>query len=351
MPQANAGERLATVLFYGAVLLLAYLVFRIFAPFLVPLGWAGVLVVCFYPWHERLEQRFGRTPAAAMSTAGVTLILIVPTLVLLTLAIRQGWGAALSIQHGIAEGHLPWINHAWAWIVRRAPGETPGDLATLVQQNAERVAGFLAAQAGTLLKNTVVFWFELFVTLFALFYLFRDAHAIMAWTRRVLPFQEAHRDRMIGDARDLIFASVTTSLIVAAVQGALGGIAFAAVGLRAAVFWSLMMAFFSLLPVIGSWGIWVPAAIWLMATGHWGRGLVLVAICAVVVGAVDNFLRPILISGRARLSGLLVFISVLGGVSVFGMLGVILGPIIVATAAGILDAYSRSDLRSRAPAH
>ena len=343
MSQSTAGERLSTVLFYGVLFLLAYLVFRIFQPFLVPLGWAGVLVVVFYPWHARLENRWGRTPAAAASTLGVTLILIVPTLVLMVLFAREAVDAARGVQHAVSEGQYPLVHRAWEWISQRALGADATDLPTLVRQYAERIAGLLAGKLGTVLRNVVVFLFDLFVVLFALFFLFRDAGQIVTMMRRLLPFGEAHREQMLAEARDLIYASVTTSLIIAAVQGLLGGIAFALVGLGAPIFWGVIMAFFSLLPVVGAWLIWVPAAIWLLASGHSGRALVLAAICAGVVGTVDNFLRPILISGRARLSGLLVFISVLGGISVFGMLGLVLGPIIVATVAGILDVYLRTE--------
>jgi predicted PurR-regulated permease PerM len=345
MVEAASGGRLGTVLFYGVVLLLAYLVFRIFEPFLVPLGWACVLVVVFHPWHARLEKRWGRASAAAVSTLGVTLILIVPTLLLMTLFVRDGVEAARSLQRAVAGGQYPSINRAWEWVVQRAPGGGPEDLSTLVRQSGERMAQFLATELGTLLRNAAAFLFELFVTLFALFYLFRDAGSILAGIRRVLPFEEPHREKMIAEARDLIFASVTTSLIIAAVQGLLGGTAFALVHLRAPVFWGVVIAFFSLLPVVGAWPVWLPATIWLFATGHPGRGLVVVALCAGVGTTVDNFLRPLLIGGRARLSGLLVFISVLGGISVFGMLGVVLGPIVVATVAGILDVYT---LRERA---
>lgn len=347
MPQPREGERLATVLFYGLVLLLAYLVYRVFEPFLVPLGWAIVLVVFFYPLHAKLEKRWGPTRAATASMLAVTLILIVPVLLLMTLFARQGLEAARSIEHQIATGQFPWMGRAWEWVghfIQRGTSGAAGaptDLPTLVRQSAERVAGFLAGQLGTLLRNAAMFLFKLFVTLFALFYLFRDADAIVAGIRRVLPLEEAHREQMLSEARDLIFASVTTSLIIAAVQGLLGGVGFAVVRLGSPVFWGVMMAFFSLLPVVGSAVIWVPAVIGLAATGHWGRSIVLTAICAGVSGTVDNFLRPILLSGRARLSGLLVFISVLGGVGVFGMLGIVLGPIVVATAAGILDAYTR----------
>jgi len=343
MPEATPGERLTNVLFYGVVLLLAYLVFRVFEPFLVPLGWAGVLVVIFYPWHRRLEKRWGRTPAAALSTLGVTLILIVPTLLLMTLFVRQGLEAARGLQHAMAGGQYPWLNRAWEWIQQRTPGGGPADLPTLVRQTAERAAEFLAAEAGAVLRNVIVFLFDLFVTLFALFYFFRDAGGMLAGMRRLLPFEEAHREQMIVEARDLIYASVTTSLIIAAVQGLICGTAFAVVGLGAPVFWGAVMGFLSLLPVIGAWPVWVPATIWLLFGGHLGRAFVLVAICAAVGGTVDNFLRPLLISGRAHLSGLLVFISVLGGISVFGMLGIVLGPIVVATTAGILDVHLRSE--------
>lgn len=350
MREPVAGERLATALFYGIVLLLAYLVFLVFEPFLLPLGWAIVLVVVFYPWHAGLERRWGRTHAAVASTLVVTLILIVPALLLMALFVREGVEAARSIQRAVAAGQVPGINRAWEWmgqwIHAHAPGaagSSPTDLASWVRKNAEGVAGFLVSQSGELLKNVAVFVFRLFVTLFALFYLFRDAGVIVAGVRRVLPFEEAHRDQMIAGAHNLIFASVTTSLIIAAVQGLLGGMAFAIVGLSTPLFWGVAMAFFALLPVVGAGAIWVPAAVWLLATGHWGRAAVLTGICAGVVHTVDNFLRPVLLSGRAGLSGLLVFISVLGGISVFGMLGIVLGPIVVATAISILNVYTRRE--------
>jgi len=334
-------ERLAVMFFYAMLLLLAYLVFRVFQPFLVPLGWAAVLVVVFYPWHMHLEARLGPTRAAAVSTVAVTLILIVPTLVLMTAFVREGIEAARRIQEAVTQGELPWIPRAWAWVQQRLPGEGLSDLPTMAREGAQRVAAFLAGSLGAVLRNVLVFLFDLFVVLFAMFYLFRDAGSIVRGVRKVLPFEDEHREMLIGQARDLIFASVTSSLIVGALQGFLGGVIFAALGLAAPVFWGVVMAFFSLLPLIGAWVIWIPAAGWLMANGEMARGVILIALGAGVIGTVDNFVRPMLISGRARLSGLVVFISVLGGIGVFGMLGVVLGPIVVATAASVLDVYTK----------
>ena len=111
------------------------------------------------------------------------------------------------------------------------------------------------------------------------------------------------------------------------------------VGLGSPIFWGVIMAFLSLLPVVGAWPVWIPATIWLFSTGHSGRALILIAICGGVGSTVDNILRPVLLGGRSSLNGLLVFISVVGGIAVFGILGVVLGPIVVATAVGVLDVY------------
>jgi predicted PurR-regulated permease PerM len=175
--------------------------------------------------------------------------------------------------------------------------------------------------------------------IFAMFYFFRDAGKILGAVRSILPFDAQHQEAMIIQVRDLISASVITSLVVAAIQGALGGLGFALLGLPAPVFWGVLMAFFSLIPVVGSGLIFVPASLWLGFSGHWGRAILLLAICAGVSTVLDNVLRPLLLGGRTELSGLVIFISVVGGVSLFGMLGLVLGPILIAIAAGVLSVY------------
>jgi predicted PurR-regulated permease PerM len=145
---------------------------------------------------------------------------------------------------------------------------------------------------------------------------------------------------MIAEAGELIHASVSAGFIVATVQGLLGGITLALLGFAAPVFWGVIMAFFSLLP-IGAGIVWTPAAVWLLLTGNVAKGVTLIIIGVAVIGLVDNFLRPALLSGRTQLNGLLVFVSLLGGLSAFGFLGLVLGPVIMATAIGMLDAYTK----------
>lgn len=337
----DTSEKFGNLVFYGFILLLVYLVYRIFSPFLVPLGWASVFVVLFYSWNKRLEPRLGRTGSAAVSTAGVTLILIVPVLLLMLVFVREGIDATSRIQLDSVQHQFGWLSRAWAWLMARAPSTENLDIPALLRQGASRLGEFLAGELGAVLRNIVIFLFQLFVTLFALFYFFRDGDALLDRIRRLLPFEPRQRERMLERTHELIFATVITSLVIASAQGLICGGAFALVGLPSALFWGIVMAFLALLPVVGAWPVWVPAVLWLFSTGHPVRAFVLLGICAGLGSTIDNFLRPILLGGRARLNGLLVFIGVLGGIVVFGVLGVVLGPIVVATAVGILEGYSR----------
>lgn len=336
----TASDRITTVLSYGVILLLFYLVFRIYEPFLAALGWGAVLTIFFYPMQERLARRFSPTQASLLSTLAVTFLLIVPVIFVAALFVREALALSRGVEHSFFDERAPLLTHAWQWITRHVPGIDPNaDWRTMLQQAIQSKAGLLAQQLGAVLSNIARFAFNLFVMLFALFYFFRNAGAIMAGVRSLLPFEPDQREKIITDARNLISASVTTSLIIAAIQGIFGGLGFTIVRLPQPLFWGVVMAFFSLVPVVGSALIFVPAALWLGFTGHWGRAILLLAICAGMSTAVDNVVRPLLIGGRSELSALVVFISVLGGVSQFGMLGLVLGPILVATAAGMLGVY------------
>jgi predicted PurR-regulated permease PerM len=343
-PMANRApiEWTKAILLYGIILLLAALVFLIFMPFFVPLGWAAVLAVLCEPWAEPWKARWGATRAAVVGTIGVTLVLIVPALLLMSLFALEGIQAVRNLQEAIATGSLAWVTHAWSWLAAKS-GEAGSDLPTLVRDNTSRMGAALAAGLGAVVANIAVFLFELSVTLFALFYFLRDGDAIVETLRAVLPFDDATREEIIAGAQGLIHASVRVSLFLALVQGLVGGLGFAVVGIGSPIFWGIAMAFLSLLPVVGTWPIWIPAVVWLYASGHPARATVLLVICLGMVIGTDNFLRPALLSGSARVNGLLVFVGVLGGVSAFGMLGIVLGPLVIAAAMSVLDVYTRRE--------
>jgi len=340
MSSGLARQRISTLLFYSTVVLLAYLLYLLFRPFLTPLAWAAILAALFHSPYRRLEVRWGRARAAAACTAAVTLVIVVPVALVTTAFIQEATLAVSSVDLSVQTEGFARLQRIWMRIQASRLGGNLGNLEDLVRQGTAWIAGLVAGQAGAVLRNLVLIIVDLIVMLFAVFFFFRDGDEIMAVLRRALPFEAEQSERMIAQAGDLIHASVIAGFVVAARQGALGGSTFALLGLGAPVFWGVVMAFFSLLP-IGAGIVWVPAATWLLLTGSVGRGVALIVVGVFVIGLVDNFLRPLLLSGRTQLNGLLVFVSLLGGISAFGFLGLVMGPVIMATTIGMFDAYTK----------
>ena len=340
MPQQLARERSTTLLFYGCVLLLGYLLYQLFEPFLRPLAWAAIFAAFFYSRHKRFEQRFGRSTGASLSTAAVTVIIVVPFVLLVMLFIQEATQtlAAVDLADSSSKG-FERVQRAWSWMQRQRLGRDIPNLEDALKQATAQIAQTVAEGAGIILRNLVVLIVHLIIMLFALFFFFRDGDAIMERLRRVLPFDPSFREGRIRETAELIRASINSGLIVALVQGAVGGITFAILGLGAPVFWGVIMAFFSLLP-LGAWIVWLPVSVWLLLTGETSRGITLVAVGAGGISMIDNFLRPILLSGRTQMNGLLVFISLLGGMAAFGLIGLVLGPVIMAAAISFVDAYT-----------
>jgi predicted PurR-regulated permease PerM len=344
MTQANrnttTSDRLTTVLSYGALLLLGYLVFLITLPFLIPLAWSAVLAIFFYPVYLQLERRFSPTWAAVFCTLGVTFLLIVPVLLVLLYAAREAIEASAGIRETLSTGGSSAVQDFLNRLLQHLPESMQNiDLVGSLRQAAEKMAAYAASSLGFLLRNVLSFLVNLFILLFALFFVFRDGEKIMRAVRHLIPFEPDIQEDMLKESRDLIFASVAVALLIAAIQGFLGGLAFELAGVRGPVFLGVLVAFFSIVPVVGSSLIWIPVGLWLAFNGHWGKALVILAICGGVAGVADNIVRPLLLRNRTRLNDLLLFVSILGGLEVFGLLGLVVGPTILAAALGILRVY------------
>ena len=340
MPDQLARQRSTTLLFYGCVILLGYLLYQLFEPFLRPLAWAAIFAAFFHARHKHLEARFGKTLAASLSTGAIALIIVVPFVLIVMSFIEEATQTLRSIDlaAGSSRG-LERAQRAWGWLQRQRFGRDIPDLEVVLKMGASRVGGIITEGAGLLARSVAYVIVNVIIMLFALFFFFRDGDVIMSRLRRVLPFDPSFREGRIRETAELIKASISSGLIVALVQGAVGGITFALLGLGAPVFWGVIMGFFSLLP-LGAWIVWTPVAVWLLLTGEIGRGIALLAIGAGGISLIDNFLRPILLAGRTEMNGLLVFISLLGGIAAFGLIGLVLGPVIMATAISFVDAYA-----------
>lgn len=338
------------MLFYSIVVVLAYLAYRIFEPFLEPLAWAAILTVLTYPVYKRVTRRFRPGTAALLTTAGVTLLLIVPMTLVLSAFVRQAVNAVHAVQLGVELGRYAWVNRLWNDLQHRFPGLIPSDLGTLVHNSVEQVAGWAAGKAGSILRNTATFLLDVTFTIFSMYYFYRDGAAIVTRIRDRLPFEEAQRMQVMEDTHSLVFATVFSTLAAAVMHGSIGALTFALTGIDSPIFWGVLMGFFSFIPMIGTALIWVPLALSLLLGGHVAAGIVLAVVCSTVIGTIDSFIRPYIISGRAEMNMLLVFIGVLGGIEVFGLLGVVLGPVVIATAGTLLQVYvprTRSETKQR----
>lgn len=332
-------DRFTRVLFYAVVLAVGYLAFRVVAPFLASMGWAAVLAMVLSPLAARLERRVGVTVAATVTTIVAGLLIVVPAVFVLTVLIREVTQLATEYQQsGYSVSTPARLRELWQNLRNSVPLELPPDLSTALSVGLRTVASYLATTAGSVLQNVVSLIFQLFVMLFGLFFFLRDRSRVVGVVRELLPFARERSERVIQQTYDLVVATVGSTFAVAVVQGTLTGIALGALGFRAPVFWGAMTSVFSVIPAVGSGIVWVPAAIWLFAYGEIVKGIVLVAVGTLVIGMADNVLRPILLSGRTTMHGLLVFLSLMGGIGAFGFIGLVLGPVIVATMSTLLEA-------------
>ena len=322
--------------------LLTYFVYLIVQPFLAPLTWAVVLVVFLRRMHTAIERRIPSPNLAALaSTLALALLFIVPTLFIFTLVADQTIAVTQRLVEEWRHG-LGWRS-LFAWVERFPLKYLPveiqlQDLQDFAAQNMRQWGLAVAERGGRVAQNVMGVTVSVLVTLLASFYLFRDGAAVMRFLRAVVPLDPDYRERLLAITENVLFASVLSSFAVAAVQGALGGLAFWIVGIPAAIMWGLVMMLAAFIPIVGAALVWGPAAVYFLFTADYLKAGILIFAGLFVVGTVDNVLRPILISGRVELNGLLVLISVVGGLGAFGLLGIVLGPVLIAVAVAVLEA-------------
>jgi predicted PurR-regulated permease PerM len=337
----RSSDRFADLLFYGVVLLVGYLAFVVVQPFLTPLVWAAILAMTLHPVTRQLEVRAGPTWAALLTSVATFLLIVLPVVTVLSV-LAKDLPQTLAFLESLPQRATPEnVRRVWDLLRERSPVPLPDDVTMVVAEGAQRVVTFLAPRLGALVANFAGLVGSLIVMLFALFFMLRDGARFGALLRRMLPFEESERERMITETRDLVIASVGAGLVVAAAQGLIGGVAFWALGVEAAVAWGVVMAVCALIPVVGAALVWAPLAIWWLFTGEVVRALILIGVGAGVIGMADNILRPLLLSGRTSTSGLVIFLGLLGGVSAFGFVGLVLGPIVLVTAGSLIDTLTR----------
>lgn len=347
MKERKFQARLIALLLATAVAL--YLCWLMLQPFVNVLAWAAVLVIFFYPVHRRLVARTGRPATSALLSSLFVIVVILLPLALISFAvINQMAGVLQNLQTSAAtllNPNSPVTGRFIAWLGQYVNVEQLSSEQFLVDR-LKGLGGTIAGRTLGFVGGVVGVIVQVFFVIFTMYYFFRDGDKIMRALPEMLPLERAQSEDIFARTRDVIGASLYGVLVIAVIQGALGGLAFWLLRLPSAIVWAVIMTFLSMIPMAGAFIVWVPAAIYLAITGHWVKALILVAWGLLVIGTIDNFLRPKLVGERTKLHELLIFFSVLGGLEVFGVLGIVLGPVVVAVTLALLDVFRQAD---RAP--
>lgn len=360
------------VLAWGLILataLTVYLCYLVVEPFLPALAWALALAVIAHPVHRWLLRRLPRPNLCAAITVVMVAVLIVGPMGFVSQSlIREAGRNMQMIQSRIASGkwraaleHSTLGQHVRTWLEpslgptseldqepRPSTDDEPVDEtgqrrgpSHSVTTSVAQAAGMITQGLGTLVTGTVWVGMQLFITLLSLFYFLRDRHRALDVVRSLVPLSEPEATTVFQQVDDTIHATIYGSLMVAIVQGAMGGLIFWFLGLASPLFWGTVMGLLAVVPVLGTFVIWAPTAAYLALNGEVSNAIVLVAWGGIAIGLIDNLLYPYLIGQRLRFHPLLVFFAMLGGLSLFGASGVILGPLLLAIADALLEIWRR----------
>lgn len=325
---------LRTVALAALSLLAIYLCWKLAAPFLSPLTWGLALAVACAPLRARLFTRLPPLAATLLIVALVIVIIAAP----LTFILRQLFQESLALQGRIRM----WIqSDDWRQVIASHPVLGPvwtwADQQFDLSELAQKAAGAIARAIAPALARSAGVISQTGVALLAFFFFLRDQEIVLTALRRMLPLSRHEADALFARISSAVESCVYGRIFIGCVQGALGGLIFAIVGISAAVFWGAVMSLLSILPVVGAFVVWVPASMFLLLGGHWIKAVIVIAWGMAVIHPVDNLLYPILVSGRMGMHSLVLFIAFLGGLIAFGPAGLILGPCIVAAAMGLAD--------------
>ena len=346
-PLTTSGTNLRTAFVLLLVAAVTGLFLAVAWPFLKPLLLGALLAGLFHPLYRWIARLLGgRQSLGAIVTLLVLLVLgLGPTSVFLGIVVQQ----ALTV----SDHAIPWLNqHLGAassfnvndWVVQRFPGlakymPSQEQLVEQVGTAAKTAGAFLVSFASRMTATTAAFLLNLFVMLYAMFFFFKDGYKILERIFYYTPLSDEDETRMLAQFASITRATIKGTLVIGAIQGALGGVAFWVAGIEGAALWGTIMTILSIIPGIGAPLVWVPFVIFLYVNGQYLTATLLLVWCGAVVTTIDNFLRPVLVGRDAQMPDLLILLGTLGGLFLFGPIGFIVGPIVCGLFLTVWDIY------------
>jgi len=340
-------EHLLVALFLLITGAFVYLFYRIIIPFFVPICWAAVLVILFFPLYDKVRTKVKSKRLASMLLCLFIVVLIIgPITYLFAALVKEAADAVAKVNAMYKDGQLdkflaidlPWVNAIKAKLSQYYD-LSQINLDQLIKDSMNKVSGAILNQTSWLIANATKGVFYFILMIFTMYYFFKDGEGIIRQLKRLMPIPPVQVELMFNQLRDVIQATMYGGVVVALIQGLLGGTLFAVMGISSAVFWGAIMAFLSIIPFLGAFIIYVPAGIILIAGGSYIKGIVVIAVGIIVISQIDNVLRPFLISGRTAMHPLMLFFAIMGGIALLGLLGVVVGPMIAAVFITLLKIF------------
>jgi predicted PurR-regulated permease PerM len=319
------------------IAVLSYLTFQLVQPYLSFVIAALLLAYVLSPvqtWLESQLDRFGSTTAAALLVIVVTLALLVPFVALIVATA----GEAVAIARSLAADDIAaQLNAPEAWLNSRLGQNI--DLTSEIVTPLEGVAQTVLGTAPDLLASLTHITIGLGLAAFLLFYLLRDGDQLVDWLHTITPLPQSVQERLYDRVDNMTRAVLLGHVLVAIIQGGIAGVGLLIVGISNVLFWTVIMILLSLLPFVGSFLVWGPAALYLLSAGQTVGALFLIAYGTVVVGVSDEYLRPVIVDRYAEISPAVIVIGVIGGLSAFGVMGLFIGPIIIGALKAALELF------------
>ncbi|MFC1237054.1 AI-2E family transporter [Vibrio sp. F74] len=332
----------------AALLVSGYACYLLVAPYMNSIVMAFIISLLMFPLHEWIEKKIPKhnNLSSLLSCVVLTFIIVIPLLAVFAAIVQQGSLATQQIYHWVTAGgiqeffKLPWIVKALDFVNEYLPFETiePQQIAEKIGKLATTFGSNLVSISAKILGDATNFLMDFMLMLFVLFFLLRDHDKIIVAMRHILPLSRSQEDKLLDEVEKVAKSAVLGSFLTAIAQGFAGGIGMWLCGFPA-LFWGAMFGFASFIPIVGTALIWIPATLYLLITGDTNWAIFLAVWSIALVGSIDNVLRPLLMQGSAGMNTLMIFFSLLGGIQLFGLIGLIYGPIVFAVAIVLFNIY------------
>lgn len=341
-------QELQTRAFVGLLVAVSIAFLWVLFPMSGAVLWGVTFAILFTPMHRRLRRhlRLGPGSASALTTLLVLLLVILPAVIISGFIVQEASALLQKLRSGeidLGAYYRQLMSALPPWFSRLLEGAGLSDLSAVqerIKQTAADGPQPIARRLWLVGQGTLDFSVNFLVMLYLLFFLLRDGDRLMQRIRRATPLDPHVQSRLARNFSTVVRSTVKGNVVVALVQGALGGVALMVLGIPGALLWAVVMAFLSLLPAVGAALVWGPIALWLLSTGNVAQGVGLIAYGTLVIGLVDNVLRPILVGKETRMPDWVVLISTIGGMSLFGVNGFVIGPVIAALFIAVWDLAS-----------